>query len=626
MTMQSGIAPTAEGSLEKTPFVHLLVYVADRMLSGSLVLAEPNRPPGEDNTVYFFQGSASKVRTAEPIAHLGRVLFELGFLSENDLNASLMALAEGTELHGEHLVRQGLIDRSQLMRALAAQLNRKMASLFTLPSETTFAFYDAANLLEQWGGPEITPLDPLPTIWSAVRSRADEPVIDNTLTRLGNTALKLHDQADAVRFGFTPPEMAIVDLIRARPCSLQMLVASELLPERTIKLIVYALLITRHLDHRADSAPPIGVERLTDTAKLRMQQAMSGVPLARLKLTSRRADGSPDAPSDSRPMPSSPRVTSSMPSPRVTSSMPVARTSGSPAGPISGPPSLSPQQASFRDDVLKRAEAIDREDYFTMLGIARTVEFPEIQTAYYALAKIWHPDRLPAELASIRDAASKVFARMSEAFETLSDGVRRKRYVDVLKGGGGTPEEADQIQQIIDVATDFQRAEILWRRHDPAAEKLIERVYRADPEQSDYIALWVALQITKRATDAPVDDLIKLCDHAIEMSERCERAYFCRATLKKRVGRVDSAMSDFRAAYELNPKNLDAAREVRLYEMRRSKHPDRRSTPSPRRSTTPPAGGKSNPPGRSISPAKKSSNPPKKEGGVLAGLGKLFKR
>jgi len=395
--------------------------------------------------------------------------------------------------------------------------------------------------------------------------------------------------------------MAIVDLVRARPCSLATLVASELLPERTIKLIVYGLLITRHLDHRADTAPPVGVERLTDTAKLRMAAAMSGAPLARLKLTARRADAPIEAAA-------------------------VAPYEARAERRSSTPPSVSPDHAARRESILLRAEAIEREDYFTMLGIPRTATQPEIQAAYYALAKTWHPDRLAPELASVRDAASKVFARMSEAFETLSDPVRRKRYNDLLKGGGGTPEEADQIQQIIDVATDFQRAEILWKRHDAGAEKLIERVYRADPKQSDYIALWVALQITKRPTDAPVDDLIKLCDQAIQTTERCERAYFCRGTLKKRIGKVDSAMVDFRNAYELNPKNLDAAREVRLYEMRRSKNPERKSTPSPRRSSTPPAG-KSIAPGRSsIVPGKKSSNPPKKDGGMLSGIGKLFKR
>jgi curved DNA-binding protein CbpA len=611
MLMDSGLTPTAEGSLEKTPFVHLLVYVADRMLSGSMVLTEPNRPEGGEHTIYFFQGSASKVRTGEPIAHLGRVLFELGFITEKDLNLSLMELADGGELHGEVLVRRGTIDRSKLMRALAAQLNRKMTYLFTLPSDTAFAFYEGANLLETWGGPEITPLDPLPTIWSAVCAHAEQPIIDATLARLGTTALKLHDQADASRFGFSPLEMAIVDVVRARPCALQTLVATELLPERTIKLIVYGLLITRHLDHRADSAPPVGVERLTDTAKLRMAAAMSGVPLARLKLTARRADATSDAPLDAR------GASSSSSPPGIISSTP-PRTA-----PSARP--LAPDHEGRREAVIRRSEAIDREDYFTMLGITRRATQPEIQTAYYALAKTWHPDRLPAELGAVRDAASKVFARMSEAFETLSDAPRRKRYTDLLRGGGGTPEEADQIQQIIDAATDFQRAEILWKRNDPAAENLIERVYKADPEQSDYIALWVALQITKRTTDAPVDDLIKLCDHAIEMTERCERAYFCRATLKKRIGKVDSSMSDFRAAYELNPKNLDAAREVRLYEMRRSKNPERRSTPSPRRSTTPPTGVKSFAPGRSSPPGKKTSNPPKKEG-MLSGIGKLFKR
>ena len=262
-----------------------------------------------------------------------------------------------------------------------------------------------------------------------------------------------------------------------------------------------------------------------------------------------------------------------------------------------------------------------------MLGVVREASDGEIQAAYYALAKAWHPDRLPAELARLRDPASKVFARMSEAFETLSDPAKRKRYVDVMKGGGGTPEEANKIQQILDAASDFQRAEILWKKNDPGAEQYIVRAYEADPEQADYIALYAMLQLSKRQADSPVDDLVKLCDRAIENHERCERAYFCRAMLKKRIGKIESAMSDFRAAYEINPKNLDAAREVRLYEMRRARmSPERQSNPGGRRSAPPPIT-KSTPAGRSSIPPRKTPQPPaKKEGGVLSGLGKLFKR
>jgi tetratricopeptide (TPR) repeat protein len=320
-----------------------------------------------------------------------------------------------------------------------------------------------------------------------------------------------------------------------------------------------------------------------------------GVPVARVKLTARQVPIE-DAP----------------PTPRSSAAMAAA---------------LSPEHKARRDTIVKRAEAIDREDYFSMLGIAKEGPPGDVQSAYFALAKIWHPDRLPPELGSVRDAASKVFARMSEAFETLSDPARRKRYLDVMKGGGGTPEEADKIQAIIDAATDFQRAEILWRKRDPGAEEFINRAYKSDPEQSDYIALYATVQLSKRAPDASVDDLIKLCDHAIENSERCELAYFCRANLKKRIGRIESAIVDFKNAYELNPKNLDAAREVRLYEMRRAKMSDqRRTTPSSRRST-PPTGLRSSPPPRTSPPPKKPSGaPPKKEGGVLSGIGKLFKR
>src|SRR5262249_23576670 len=55
---QPGQPPTAQGSLERTPFVHLLVYLADRLVSGTLVLAEPDQPPGEEHAIYFLEGTA----------------------------------------------------------------------------------------------------------------------------------------------------------------------------------------------------------------------------------------------------------------------------------------------------------------------------------------------------------------------------------------------------------------------------------------------------------------------------------------------------------------------------------------------------------------------------------------
>lgn len=63
------------------------------------------------------------------------------------------------------------------------------------------------------------------------------------------------------------------------------------------------------------------------------------------------------------------------------------------------------------------------------------------------------------------------------------------------------------------------------------------------------------------------------------MNERCERAYFYRAMLYKRQHRNGLAFKDFQKVAELNPKNIDAQRELRLYEMRGG--PPKRITPYP---------------------------------------------
>ena len=63
------------------------------------------------------------------------------------------------------------------------------------------------------------------------------------------------------------------------------------------------------------------------------------------------------------------------------------------------------------------------------------------------------------------------------------------------------------------------------------------------------------------------------------MSDRCEKAFYWRGMLYKRLGKIDQATKDFRRVVEMNPRNIDAAREVRLQHMRGG----RGSTPPPPR-------------------------------------------
>src|SRR3954469_15732217 len=63
------------------------------------------------------------------------------------------------------------------------------------------------------------------------------------------------------------------------------------------------------------------------------------------------------------------------------------------------------------------------KDFFDTLGLVRTASEEEIQKAYRKLARKYHPDMNPDDA-----TAKKKFQEVQQAFETLSDADKRKRY------------------------------------------------------------------------------------------------------------------------------------------------------------------------------------------------------
>ena len=256
---------------------------------------------------------------------------------------------------------------------------------------------------------------------------------------------------------------------------------------------------------------------------------------------------------------------------------------------------------------------IDRSDYFSMLDIARDATQEEVESSFFALAKRWHPDRLPSELAPLREACSRVFGRMSEARATLSDAAQRAQYMRLLADGSGSPAMQETVAKVLEAATNFQKAEVCFRRNDMAqAESFCRKALEADTTQPDYHAMLAWILALKPENQAPEKTRVsmQMLDRAIEMSEKCERAYFWRGMLHKRLGRPDMAVRDFKRAVNLNPRNIDAAREIRLYRMRGGRH-----------TSHPPAK-----PSNSGVPAARS-DPPKSDENKPGGLfGRFFKK
>lgn len=536
MTMPA--KPTAEGTLAKTPLTHLLVYILDRGLTGSAAFENPGGPP---HIVYFQGGRPAKIRLGKAVEPLDRVLLDLGLLDQATLQGSLLTVSKSGALHGRHLVDSGLLSEAKLLDALRAQLARKLEHLFKLPASTNYAYFDGVNLAAAYGGPELTPLEGLSVVMAGVRLQASSPIVDDALARLGDRALVLDERADMRLFGFQSEETAVVDLIRSARPSVAQLLASKVADAITIRRALYALVITRHLDTGAGKSP-VGASRRTGTSSTELTAARP------------------------TPLPASARE----PTPQPTPSAPVTAPSHAPESEL-----LELRRAELR----QKLEGIEASTYYERLEIDPTADKTQVESTYFSLAKRFHPDRLPAELAELRPDAAKLFGHISQAYQALSDAERRRQYDESLRSGAGAHEDAAQIARVVDAALEFQKAEALLKKSDFAgAELLAARAVTADPGQPEYVTLlaWVQAQrrgeppsLTAGQTSPHYDDLIALLDGVLAKEERYERALFYRGMLLKRAGHADRALRDFRLAAEINPRNIDAAREVRLFEMRR---------------------------------------------------------
>ncbi|MDD9936214.1 MAG: hypothetical protein OXT09_21560, partial [Myxococcales bacterium] len=183
--------PIATGTLAKTPLPHLLVYLEQKKLSGTLALWPDDvgdAPQGQDR-ILLLKG--------RPVA--GRLL-------------------QKTES-----LRDGML-------ALFARTN------------APYAFYDT-NLL---GDDRVSGrVDPLALIAESLRSTAREDVVAAVLQRYEGVALQLLPGAEIGRYQLKPGERALVQLLQNAPSDIATLIAGSGMPEAQARRVIYLLAISK---------------------------------------------------------------------------------------------------------------------------------------------------------------------------------------------------------------------------------------------------------------------------------------------------------------------------------------------------------------------------------------------
>ncbi|MEE8557506.1 MAG: response regulator [Myxococcota bacterium] len=236
----------------------------------------------------------------------------------------------------------------------------------------------------------------------------------------------------------------------------------------------------------------------------------------------------------------------------------------------SAPPS---RRASSRSGRVTREELLElqaggaMESHFEVLGLKAKSSPQECKSAFFKLAKRYHPDRFTGDDETLRTLASDVFARISVAHEVLTSSEQRPDYLRQLEGTSTDTE----VNQILTAELQFQKGEALFRKKDyRRALEQFKWAVELNPEEGEFLALygWTTYLVHPEDPEAREQGKEHLAK-AIEFAPRSSSGYYYLGQLFKACGELKRAETMFRQVLELDPKHVEAARELRVFKMRR---------------------------------------------------------
>ena len=523
--------PLAEGTLSATPFGHVLLSIQKKGLSGTLAIWPDDDRGGQDRIV-FRAGAPAVGRFLDP----------------------------------------------------AADLERGMLSLFHR-DKGPYAFYEA-DLVGDGNGALRGQVDILALIAAALRSDVPKDAMMRVIRKLGFELQRVKRGAPLPRLGLQSNEMAFVELMRAEPATAAILI-EQFGDSKVAQRMLYLLAITECLEPYR----PVSQQKLRAvSSSSQPAQRRSSPPAARKSVSS---SGSMLPPRGRASTPPGARE-STLPGgdsvlPASLSNLPPSKTlSGEIVAPRSlpgkPPVELSPEHTDRWEEVARVIGMMDRQNYFEMLGVKESSDGNEVSKKYMTLAKKWHPDRMPPELSELRPWVEEIFHLFTVASDTLGDTKKRVEYQRTVMQGGGTPESERKLNVMVEAAINFQKVDVLVkrRRYDDALE-ICDAAMMVVRKEADYPAMkaWILLSRDGIADEEVADEIRKLLRKTFAINSDHVHGHFVRAHFLKRQGDHDKALKHFKKVAKLDPKNLEALREVRVGTMRQSR--GRSSAPPPSR-------------------------------------------
>lgn len=224
-------------------------------------------------------------------------------------------------------------------------------------------------------------------------------------------------------------------------------------------------------------------------------------------------------------------------------------------------------------DLRRKLKEFESQTYLQILRVERDASQQEVRASFLKLAKVYHPDKFGGEAPEIRAVAADIFALMSSAHDTLSDPAQRRQYLAQLDRGATTGQDQAEVLKILRAESAFKDAEAMMKRRDysGAVAKLKEAIDQ-NPKEGDFHSLlgWARFCAHRDEPDH-VAKAFEDLQRGVSLAPGSVAGYYYLAKLNKACDDEEEARALFRKVLEIDPKHLDASREMRLLKMRDQK-------------------------------------------------------
>ena len=565
------------GDLSRTPLAAILLEAWNLRATGELTVQQA----GGDSRLFFRDGMPVGAQTFAGFHPLGQILLGRGLIDIESLGRSLAEMARTKRRQGDVLVEMGAVSQEVVDRALEDQ-QAAYVSLIAGLYDGGFRFdFDAA--IPAWAVRVL--VAPMRAVVDALDTPQGEALCASALALAqGPIALTHRDGELSLVFSWSGPEEEILRRLESA-CTAEEILATPGIPVNHARAVLAALLLLGLAEPAGEvvdlsalgtsTAPPQPARPSRPAPPVATPPVLApvaaGTPTASPGAPSRRSD--PEESRARRQRLLARAMQNMGVGPRPAGPPPHA----GPATPGTAPHAGAPSHATGAGVEIRRAlEAalpLAREpDLFARLGLPRGASLEDVKGAYLQLVKQFHPDRLGAPgLMDLQSDLRELLSALNEAYGVLSDRDRRAEYLARSSAGGRAPTQAAAAAARVD----FQKAEAARRSGDHARARLfLEAAVRAD-RRPDYLA---ALAVETLASGKPADRE-KARRHLEEAMKdtACAQAFLVAGTMARDDGDHDHAEKLFRGALRADPRNEEAARELRLIQGRRQSRAEARA-------------------------------------------------